>query len=291
MTGLRSGNQSEANPSYREYRPDDRLSDGHMTALRHVVDELLRYRSHIKVMFSQEFRNSYRGTRLGVFWNFALPLLPISIYVMLAGLRVLPNFEGIPAAVAISCNVAIWFLLADCVRTPISVVQRRNAEAMKTSLPLSAAVASSFARSVFETLVRLALVAVVAAAVSATPFLAGALALPIVACGCLLFLAFGLFLAILNIVTPDIERVVSVVLQYGIFLSGVIFPLAAAGPLAILQVVNPFAVFIGGVSHALFAGKVLHPYALLFWSALGPIAFVIAARLFYVMEQRIRGVV
>lgn len=247
---------------YREYRPDARLADTHWTAMRHLWGEFVRYRSHVRTMFAQEFRNSYRGTRLGVFWNFFLPLLPISVYVLLASLRVLPSFEGVPGTLAIACNVTCWFLLVACIRTPIGIVQQRNAAAMKTSLPLSTAIAASFARVLFETMVRVGAVVAIAVALQEAPVATAVFAIPVLLAGCVLFLAAGLMLAIFNVVVPDVDRLVGVVLQYGIFLSGVIFPLAAAGRLSVLQQINPFAVFITAVRDLLFVGQAPHPMAL-----------------------------
>ena len=275
----------------REYRPDARVHDSAWEALTHLVAEFIHFRSHIVMMFAQEFRSSYRGTRLGVFWNFFLPLLPIFVYMMLATFRVIPSFEGVPAAVAISCNATWWYLFAASVRTPIGIVQRRNAEAMKTSLPLSVAIAASFARVLFEALVRLAFVVALAVAFQAIPAATAPLALLVLLAGFSFFVSLGHIIAILNIVVPDLERVVNVVLQIGIFLSGVIFPLSAMGPLSILEIVNPFAVFVAAVRELLFIGALQHPIALAVWSFAGFVMTLLAARTFYVMEQRIRGVV
>lgn len=275
----------------RVYRPDSRFADSAWTALSHLIGELWTFRSHIWTIFSQEFRNSYRGSRLGVFWNFALPILPVTVYVFLAAARVLPQFEGVDAAVYITIGVTIWFLFAGCVQQPITIVRGRNAETMKTSLPLSAIIGASFARLLFETLIRLGLVVVVALAMRAVPAATAPLALLVLAAGVVFSIAVGLIASILNIVYPDVERVVTVAMQYGIFLSGVIFPVTALGPLSILAWLNPFAVFITAIRDLLFLGFVPNGPALAVMSCLGLALTLVAGRLFYIMEQRIRGVV
>jgi ABC-type polysaccharide/polyol phosphate export permease len=285
------GLENDAATGWREYRPDSRLRDSAWTALKHLAAEFLHYRSNIATMFAQEFRNNYRGTYLGLVWNFALPLLPISVYATLTVFRVVPAFEGIHGGLAIALNVTCWFLFAACVSTPISVVQRRNAEAMKTSLPLSTVIAANFGRVLFETLVRLTVVMATAVMMHVVPAATAPLALPVLLVGMLLFVSVGHILAILNVVVPDFERVVNVGLLYGIFLSGVVFPLTAYGPLAVLQVINPFSVFITAARELLFLGHVGSPIALFVWSAIGLVCTLVAARLFYAMEQRIRGVV
>jgi ABC-type polysaccharide/polyol phosphate export permease len=273
----------------RVYRPDSRFETGWITALSALHKELMAFRPHIGTLFAKDFRAAYRGAALGVFWNFALPLLPISAYVLLAGLRVFPAREGIPAAIYISVGATMWFLMIGLIRQPITIVKSRTNEVMKTALPLSASIASSFAMLLFETGVRIGLVVVLIVAMRVWPALTAPLIIPVVLIAAIFSLSLGVFLSILNAVSPDIERVVTIFLQYGIFLSGVIFPVSSLGPLDFLEVANPFAVFITAARDAAFGGGFSHPAALAGWSAAALVFAVISARFFYVMEYRIRG--
>ena len=273
----------------RVYRPDSGFETGWFSAAGALYSEVIAYRSHIATLFARDFHAAYRGAAFGVFWNFALPLLPITTYILLATLRVFPPRDGIPAAVYISVGATMWFLFAGLIRQPIQIVKQRNNEAMKMSLPLSASIAASFAMLLFDTLVRLALVIGIIVFMGAWPKLTALWLVPIVFAGCIFSLGVGVFLSVLNAVTPDIERIVRIVLQYGIFLSGVLFPVSYMGPLAALEIYNPFTVFISSARDLAFLGVVDQPQALLFWSAGGVVFLIIAARLFYVTERRIRG--
>ena len=271
-------------------RPDSRFSDGPIKALRHLAREILAHWSHIRMIFRQDFQRRYRGTVLGVFWNFVLPLLPISVYILLAQLRVVPMFEGMSNTVSVSMGATLWFLFAGCVQQPISVVRSRNAEIMKTALPLSAAVVSSFGALLFDLMVRLGLVLVVVAVTLTLPAASAPLAVPVLLVAMAAFVGLGLVLAILNIVFPDVERVVTVFLQYGIFLSGVIFPLSSLGPLAFIADVNPFAIFIAAIRELVFLGGIADPLPLMVAVTACLQVLVASLRMFYVMEYRIRSV-
>lgn len=272
------------------YRADNRFNDSLTVALSRLFMELIYFRSHTTTIFRRDFQASYHGTFFGIFWNFTLPLIPISIYILLASFRVLPSFEGVPSSVAIAFNATIWFLLAGCIQQPISVVRGRNAEAMKTALPLSVSIAASFGRVLFDTLVRLALLMVVIIATAVWPSTMAPLTIFLVALALFFFLGFGLLVSILNIIAPDVQRLVSVALQYGLFVSGVIFPLSKLGPLAILETINPFAVFITAARDLTFHGTITNVGLLAAWLLVGILLFIYAARLFYLMEYRIRGV-
>lgn len=291
MTDMHSPASDERAKALRIYRPDSRFKVGLTGGVMALAREVRTYRSHISTIFRNDFRASYRGTALGVVWNFVLPILPITVYVLLVNLRVFPAREGIPASVYIGFNVTLWFLFTSLINQPIHVVRSRNVEVMKTAMPLSATIASSFARLSFDTLVRSAFVLALIALTGASLKLTAFAIVPIVLAGAVLFLGVGLLLSILNAIYPDIDRVVTIILQYGIFLSGVIFPLSSIGPLAFLEVANPFAVFIHAARSVVFDGGVPYLLPLILWSAFGAALLVVAARFFYVMEYRVRGLV
>lgn len=275
----------------KTFRPEDRFQAGPFEATTALAKEVWRHRSQVRTAFMRDFVSGYNGALLGVIWNFILPLVPICFYVILAVTRIVPNFEQVAGTVAIALNATIWFLLVGCVHIPINVTHARNSEAMRTSIPLSVNIIAGFGRLMFETLVRFALIVVLMILTGSVPSLFGVAALPVLFFSIVFFIGIGLFLAIFNISAPDIKKVSDTFLNYGIFFSGVIFPISMSGPLAILNQINPFAVYIGSVRHLLFEGGVPDWTVLMVWSGAGVVVFIFGARLFFIMEKRIRGVV
>ena len=274
----------------RFIRPDNRVNDGMITSLCHILVEVWSFRSHIKVVFDEKFRASSRGTGFGLFWNFALPLVPLTVYWFLSKLRVFPGFDGVDGATFITFGVTLWFLFAGCVQTPIQVVQSQNKESMKTAFPLSASIVSSFAQLLFDTAVRLAFVSLVVISGQSWPEWT-ALFLPILIIPALmLFIALGLIFGILNAIYKDVSRVINIGLQYGIFISGVIFPFKGIEILSTLNVFNPFAVFIDFSRAVVFQGEVNNLEVYFTMSSIALILFLVSARLFYIMEYRLRGI-
>ena len=274
----------------RIIRPDSRMTEGSIEAVRNLFGEIWIFRSHIKIVFKEQFRAAYAGTGLGIFWSYVLPLVPLTVYWALSRLRVFPSFEGVDGATFLTFGVTLWFLLAGCVQMPIQVVQSRNNEAMKTAFPLSASIVSGFAQLLFEALVRCVLVIVVVVATQSWPTWQ-ALMLPVTLLpALLLFVAVGLIFGILNVIYNDVSRVVTILLQYGIFVSGVIFPLYDTGLLSTLNLFNPFAVFIEACRAVVFHGTIENFRAYLAMTGLALIMFVLACRAFFIMEYRIRGI-
>lgn len=278
-------------PMIRVYRSDNRFEESALSAFSHLVREIWRYRAHVNLLFKRDFRAAYQGSALGMFWNFALPLLPVSVYVFLSVSGVFPAIEHLPRAVYVSINVTLWLLFAGLVEQPIRVVKLRNSEAMKTSLPISVSITSSMAALSFETLLRLALVAGLLLAYQVPLSLTAPLSFVAILFGMLFSLSIGLMLAILNIVFPDTQSIVTVIMRYGIFVSGVIFPLPAIESLRWLEVANPFALIIQVARELAFSGQLSHPIALVVGAVVAVLVSLLAARVFYLMEYRIRGII
>lgn len=281
----------QSSRTIRVYRPDSRFSDGPFTALKQLTRELWGHRGHIALIFMRDFRSAYRGTALGVFWAFALPLLPVTVYVFLSVLGVFPAVDNMPRAIFVSFNVTLWLLFAGLIEQPIAVVRSRNAESMKTSLPISVAVASGFATLSFETLLRLVLVAIIVGVMLTPPAATFPLALGVILIGAIFCLSLGLVLAIVNIAIPDTQSIVTIAMRYGIFVSGVIFPLSRIGPLEWLEVINPFAILIHAARDLSFHGALSYPWPLAIVALASIVLALFAARAFYLMEYRIRGIV
>jgi lipopolysaccharide transport system permease protein len=271
-------------------RPDSRLKTGLLLSTLHLIKEIVAFRSHIRIVYDEQFRAAYRGSGLGVVWNYVIPIVPLTIYMVLSRLRAVPNFQGVDSATFITFGVTLWLLFSGCIQVPINTIQSRNKDAMKTAFPLSAAIAAGFARLVFDTAVRVLFV--VFALVMARRWPAWeAIFLPLLLLPALLFcIGIGLILGVANIIYTDVSRVVNIALQYGIFLSGVVFPLPSSTILHALNGFNPLAIFIDAFRSITFNGILHNDLIFISLSAVSVVTFFVACRLFYIMECRIRGI-
>ena len=271
-------------------RPDSRMRESVISASRHLINEIWIFRSHIKIIFMGRFRAAYSGTGLGIFWNYALPLIPLTVYWFLSTIRVFPNFEGVSGATYITFGVTLWFLLAGCVQVPIKVISSRNNESMKTNFPLSTSIVSEFAQLIFDSIIRVFLVLIIIFYTESWPFMQTFILPLILLPALLLFTGIGLLLGILNVIFNDISRIVTIMLQYGIFVSGVIFPLNNTGVLSIFNTYNPFAIFIDASRSIVFQGNIDNLNSYIMASIFAVVVFIFAIRSFYIMEYRLRGI-
>lgn len=269
--------------------PWQRQGVGVFAALVALWREIASFRWHIATSFSQGLQSQSRLTRLGAVWNYILPVVPITVYSALMALRFFPSFGNVSGLVYIAIGITLWFYFVGLVRVPMDTAQSQIRSVSKSGFPLSGAIVASFAQLAFETAVRLAAVVIVFALLQGLPAWQVVLVpLPILG-GTLLFLGIGMILSMLNLVYRDISKLVGIALQYGIFLSGVIFPIDQVPALATILQFNPFFIFIESVRSLVVFGTIPHPLPLAVFSALGVFAFLFGAKIFYMLELRFRG--
>lgn len=260
-----------------------------LEATRALAEEIWNHRWHIQQMFWRDFSNSYRLTRFGTVWNYILPLVPISVWVMLNGLRFFPVMEGVKSVVYVTIGITFWFLFAGFVSLPIASIENRIKEVSRSQMPLVGVVVASFAGLSFDTLVRLAGVVLVFALFHGAPHWQVVFAPFILVFAALFFIGLGMLLAVFNLAFRDIGKIVGIALSYGMLLSSIVFPLDHIPLLAKISLFNPFYVFVDSLRALAVFGEIRHPTALFAFSYLGVMLFLLSCRLIYVSQSRLRG--
>lgn len=258
-------------------------------AVKNLIADAWQYRWHIGQMFKRDFAGNYRLTRFGVVWNFILPLVPISVWVMLNSLRFFPSFNGVSSVVFVTFGITLWFLFAGFVSLPISTIESKIKQVSVSGLPLIGVIIASFASLSFDTLVRLVGTVLVFLIFHGAPDWRVIFTPIIVLFAMLFFSGAGLILATVNLAYRDVRKVVTIALQYGMLLSSVLFPLDGIPFLAKASLFNPFYVFIDAIRTLTVFGELHHPVALFAFCYASVVVFLFACRLFQASEQRIKG--
>ena len=145
------------------------------------------------------------------------------------------------------------------IQITITTVDQKRKQSAQTSFPLICAIASSFGQVLFEATVRLVLVAILVLIAEVKLTLTALLAPIFLLSAVPLFFGLGLLLSVFNLIYKDVSRVVTILLRYGIFVSGVIFPVATIPVLAHFNYYNPFALVIDSIRSAVLISEVLLP--------------------------------
>ena len=272
------------------YSQNARTHPGFIRPVRALAKEIIERRWHIWISFKRDFSAAHAGAGFGMVWNFVLPLIPIMVYSMLAIVGFFASDRGgMAPAVFVSTGATFWFLFTGATTRPMQAVQKNYKSIATTSYPLIGIVAASFGHLLFEFTIRITATLLIYIVVVKTVPVYALFAIVAAIPAFIFFFSLGLTFSILNMIYSDVSRLLQMFLAYMIFVSNVIIPVDRVQVFAEIAKYNPFAIYITNIRniYAYGAFKTLDSYLIV--SAIGIIILLLSARLFYVMEWRIRS--
>jgi ABC-type polysaccharide/polyol phosphate export permease len=141
----------------------------------------------------------------------------------------------------------------------------------------------------FDTLVRTVIVAIAVSFFAGDVLHISVLFVPVFFVAILCCFGVGLFLAILCIAFGDLAKIVAIFLQYGIFVSGVIFPLDRLGWLADYAAFNPLYIAIDSIRSLIVLGSYAPSMSFFSHIGLGLCVLLWGLGALYVLKDSLRG--
>lgn len=250
--------------------------------------ELASHWTQIVALFVGELQSITRGTVIGSAWNIIIPITPVCLYLLLSSLRAIPNFNDVNSAVYLTFGVTLWFLFVGCIKIPIDVIDNKLALSRQTKIPLLGIIIAKFAHVLYEFFIRLILVTLVIYITESTLHWTVIFLPFFVLIAVMLFTAVGIILGIMNKIWPDVRKVSDIVLQYGIFVSGVIFPITIYESLHLLSLINPLAFFIELCRSLAFKGEFFRLSLASVYVLTGILIFIYATRILRSTSSRLK---
>jgi len=214
--------------------------------------ELWNYRELVYFMTKRELQVRYKQSFFGVGWAVLQPLVMAFVFALFFGqLARLPS-EGIPFPVFAIVGLVPWLFTAQAINNAsVSLVMDQNLLQKvyfpRLVLPLAKALGLMLDLAIALTVV-LVVMAAYGVGVASTAWLVPFF----LALGVLTAFAFGTLFSALNVKYRDVGLIVPVIVQLGLFLTPVIYPISlVSGPLQYLWAVNPMVSVIGGIRWAL----------------------------------------
>jgi len=270
------------------YSSETRSGIGIFTAARLTVQEVLKLKWQIWIGFRKGFVASYRNTALGLVWAVALPLIPVSVYLLLAHIRVLKSSEDMPFVLFIVLGMVIYLFMTGTILSVMNSLDREKNILKKVNYPISAAMLSNFGSVAFDLLIRMLLV-IPLLIYYGTGWHIGLVLLPLVLAVVFLFsMGVGATLAITSVILPDLKQLTHLVVTYSLFVSSVIFPMPAQGLIAKINLLNPLNTFVNSTRDLIVSGEIESITQFSCWSLVAILFALLACKLSYSMEFRIK---
>jgi len=268
-------NHYRNNPSFRE-------------VYSYYMNAFTQYKKFMWVSFLTNFKASYRQSFFGIIWKIILPLVPVVVYVVLQLLGLLRQNSSMPSALYVVIGMTFWQLFASSILTIMSSSIKDRAVLKKNKLPFILFYISSLGETVFEYFIRLFLILVLLIYYN-VDFSVSWLTLPLLCVPIILLgTGLGILLSFFNVFFSDIRNFVDILLRYGIFISGVIFPLSFGGTFTKILSWNPMYILLDNFRDFLVFGHIVNTNHLLVTFALIFVLLFFSFKKLYSLEHVLR---
>ncbi|HLJ56323.1 MAG TPA: ABC transporter permease [Chthonomonadaceae bacterium] len=267
------------------YTPHGHLGIG-LAAWREMILELVASRELTWRFLMRDISARYRQSVFGYLWAILPALLTTVTFTWLNRANVLPvKGTTLPYPVFVLLGMSVWQLFATGLTNATQSLVNAGTLISKIGFPRETLVIAAFGQSVFDSLIRIALLAAAFALYRVVPSPAVVLIPVMLVPLCLLTLGLGLLFALLNGVLRDMGQMVTFGLMFGMFLTPIVYP--AEGVKSWLMGLNPVSPFVIAAQDLTTKGHLSQPAAYAGATLFSAAVFLVAWRIFHLTEPRI----
>ncbi|MGN2387476.1 MULTISPECIES: ABC transporter permease [Pseudomonas syringae group] len=257
-----------------------------------LVASLWTNRSLISQMTKREVIGRYRGSVMGLAWSFFNPVLMLAVYTFVFSEIFSARWVGVDTgkggfAILLFVGMIVHGLFAECANRAPSLVMSNSNYVKKVVFPLEILPVITLGSALFHSCISLVVLVIAQLLITHTLFWT-ALLFPLILVPLILgTLGISWFLASLGVYLRDVGHVITVLTTVLLFLSPVLYPVAALPEVyrPWLQM-NPLTYIIEESRSVLLFGNLPH------WDSLGiaiVIGAVIAAMGFWFFQKTRKG--
>lgn len=197
-----------------------------------LLRSLWRHRQLIASMTRREVLGRYRGSVMGIAWSFFNPLLMLAVYTFVFSEVFQARWTGLDAskgqfAILLFVGMIVHGLFAECANRSPSLIMSNSNYVKKVLFPLEVLPVVALGSALFHTGISLIVLLLAQWLLTHTLYLT-AIAFPVVILPLLIAtLGFSWLLAALGVYLRDVGQVIGVLTTVLLFLSPVLYPVAA----------------------------------------------------------------
>jgi lipopolysaccharide transport system permease protein len=224
----------------RVYTPDSSLVSPR-TMARDMYRDLLAAHDPAIRLAIRDIRAGHRQAFLGILWAFIMPLANTVTWVFLsyAGIISVVGETALPYPVYVFTGTMLWAILIDAINSPLSQTSGHRGMLSKLDFPREALIISGILKSLFDAGIKIALLIGALVLLGRNPgwslllFPFGILSLILVGT------VIGLLITPVGMLYTDIGRALTLLMQFLMYLSPVVFPMPKEGWVATVFMINP----------------------------------------------------
>jgi ABC-type polysaccharide/polyol phosphate export permease len=271
------------------YSPSSRDKNNIFQILKSAFLDIKKYKWQIVLSIKKQIKSTYQQDTFGLFWAIIMPIIPMTVYMLLAHIKVFNAVENMPFVFYIAIGMFTWLLMSTIIRKVLLSIKQEKAILRTTDFPILISMMSQLGEVLNESFIRIfAVVAIVIwyqIDLSFVSFVLVVLSfIPII----LISFSIGVLVAILDMLLQDTRRIVDIFLRYGLFISSVIIPFPTEGLIGRINEFNIFNTYVVSVRDLLFYGQMSNLDTFIYTSLVGFIIFLASMKILYKMDYKIR---
>jgi ABC-type polysaccharide/polyol phosphate export permease len=269
--------------------PHERLNVGFFQSWRVMFLNVMSCRELIAQLFRRDFLAVYKKSFLGFVWVALLPILGVVPLIFMQAAEILrPGVQGVPYVAFAVLSISLWQMFAGTITLCTQALSTSSSLILQVRFPHEVLLVKQCAQQLAVSIVALTLSMIALFAFGITPdwksVLLPIMLVPIV----LLASGIGLVLAVLSVVTSDLERALIYVLQLLLYVTPVVYTADVKYP-ALQKLIdwNPLTYLIGDARDIVLFGAIRHLDRYAYACGFALVVFLCAWRVFYLSEQHV----
>lgn len=272
------------------YSSDFRKKHTLYKIIKDTYTEIKKYKYQIILAVKKDIRTTYQQDTFSLFWVVIMPIIPMTVYMLLAHVKIFNSVESIPFVFFIAIGMFIWLLMASIIRSVMLSIKKDKGILRTTEFPIIASMLSQLGKVLHESFIRLfavivimlwyqidsSIISLVIATLSLIPII-------------IISFSIGVIVALLDVIMQDTRRIVDIFLRYGLFISSVIFPFPTEGILGTINNFNFFNTYVVWIRDLVYFGTFNNLDIFIYTSLVGIGLFFIAIKLLYALEYKVRA--
>lgn len=226
------------------YTPESSLASP-LKMARQMVRDLLSSRELAWRLVVRDISAQYRQAFLGILWAFILPLFNTLAWIFMNSAGVIKVADtALPYPLYVFTGTLLWAIFMDALNAPLQQVNASKNMLAKLNFPREALILSGFYQTLFNALIKIALMLAVLLVMGVNPGW-GVLLFPVGIISLMLVgTAVGLLITPIGMLYTDIGRALPLLMQFLMYVTPVVFPLPTGGWAATLFKLNPLTPLI-----------------------------------------------
>ena len=262
-------------------------------SLRYVLKENFTNLYRIYSISKYELLADMRDSKLGLFWNFANPLIQVLTYWLVFGVIIPGRSEqdGIPYICWMLGGIIAWFFISPCITNGCNAIYEKREIITKMKFPISILPATVVMKELFNHICLLSIVVVSFVALGISPSVHWLGIVYYLFCAAVFAISLSMTTSVLNMLARDTRKLILACMRLIMYLTPILWSPSRLNGHPRLQYImrfNPIDYIVQGYRDCFFFHKGIESFGVqtaIFW-AITALLFVVGSYMVYKFKHK-----